>query len=223
VEFASHAFEDGVGVEEEGVPIGGVVQLEPHLPFACLFEGGFLFHCVAVLLFDFGLEDGFFACFDDGSDVFERGFDVYDASKDDFVVEGGEGAQGLFWFFVGEEEVAFGLVVVLFGQFDFGDVAETGEGGADVGLFEDVGDVGDVESVRIDLERFRYELLVLFAYLRSFDRFYVDLWLLGGGLLWDRGLFLWRGLLLIFGLLLLLLFLLELLLDLLGGHEEVVP
>ena len=80
-----------------------------------------------------------------------------------------KGPKSLFWFLVSEEKEAFIGAVIFFGQFDLDDVAEAGEGFLDFFLSELIGDVGYVETIRIDLQGLCHKLLVPLTDTRRFN------------------------------------------------------
>jgi len=87
VQFFGHSFEDGVGIEEEGVPVGGIVQLLSHLSLLLFLVGRRLLDGVAVLLFDLLLKLAFFASLDDLADVLKGRLDVDDPAENHLVIQ----------------------------------------------------------------------------------------------------------------------------------------
>lgn len=95
MQFLGHSLKDGVGVEEESVPAGGIVIFFPHLFFLFLLKRRFLLVGVSIFLFYHLLELTLFASCNNLSNIFERRLYMDDSSEKDFVIAFSEGTEGL--------------------------------------------------------------------------------------------------------------------------------
>lgn len=172
MQFFGHTLEDGVGIEEKGIPSSGIVELVAHLSLFLLFVRGFLLNCLSVLFLYLLLVLRLLTRFNHLSDILKRRLYVDNPAKDHLIIQLSKCPQSLLLFLVSDEEEAFVVAIVLLGELDFGDVAKPRKGGFYLLLGELVRDVCYVETVGGHLQRLCYEFFVLLAQTRSLYRFH---------------------------------------------------
>jgi hypothetical protein len=144
--FPCHTLKDGVGVEKKRVPVCSIVQFLSHFSLFLFLVGCFLVHIFRVHFLDFLLIISLLARPDNLSDIFQSWFDIDDPAKQHLSIKLTERSHGLLLLFKGHKSIAFGLTIILLGQFDFSYHTKPFEGLSKVILFKDKRQICNVKS-----------------------------------------------------------------------------